>query len=68
MHKTVSEDCSALACHPLCETATSFVNIEMTGEMDPKRPGVGKVLHTFQMDIQTLKAYLCYLSRGFVEG
>lgn len=52
MHKTVSEDCSVpRSCHPLCETeATSFVNIEMTGEMDPKRPRVGKVLNTFQMD------------------
>ena len=37
------EDSSDPWCHSLCETATSFVNIEMTGEMEPRRPGVAKV-------------------------
>ena len=48
--------CQKIAsCPPLCETrglccATSFVNIEMTGEMEPRRPSVTKVLDIFQMD------------------
>lgn len=47
--------CQKIAsCRPLCETrglccATSFVNIEMTGEMEPRRPSVTKVLDIFQM-------------------
>ena len=54
--------CQKIAsCRPLCKT--SFVNIEMTGEMEPRRPRVTKVLDIFQMGSKMESLFVLFVWR-----